>query len=106
MSEFVEVMKAWRRMCGAESTCDSCKLCPAKDNDACVGIWEADMDKLPGLEEQIMKWDREHPKIDTIREALKMCLRRGDCRGLCPYDGKEDCRNRLLTDVLKVIGND
>lgn len=105
MSEFVEVMKAWRRMCDVESKDETCAACPVK-NGGCVAIWEANMDRLPEMEEQIMKWDREHPKIDTVREALKMCLRRGDCRGLCPYDGKEDCHNRLLTDVLKVIGND
>lgn len=105
MAEFIEAMKAWRRMCDAESNCDTCGHCSIQDSDACTGIWAANMEKLPELEELIMKWDREHPNTDTIREALKMCLRDGHCHGLCPYDGKENCRNRLLTDALKVIGD-
>lgn len=109
MAEFVETMREWRRMCDAESKDGDhgCESCPLKDDDgACVAIWETDVDTLHDLEVKIEVWSREHPKTDTVREALKMCLRRGHCHGLCPYDGKENCNNRLLTDVLKVIGND
>lgn len=105
MAEFVETMQAWRRMCDTESRSETCEMCPLKDNGACAGIWEANMTKLGELEEKILAWDKEHPETDAMREALKLCLRDTHCHGLCPYDGKENCRNRLLTDVLKVLGN-
>lgn len=105
MAEFVETMRDWRRMCDAEGKDDTCKNCPLKDDSACVSIWEADMNTLGDLEKKIEAWSREHPKTDTIREALKMCLRDTHCHGLCPYSGKENCRNHLLTDALKVLGD-
>lgn len=105
MAEFVEAMKAWRRMCDACSKDESCATCPMQDNDACVGIWEANIDNMQEYENKIMKWDREHPKTDIVREALKMCLRETHCHGMCPYSGKENCRGHLLADALKVIGD-
>lgn len=107
MAEFVETMREWYRMCGVESKDGDhgCESCPLRDIDACVSIWETDIDTLHDLEAKIEAWSREHPKTDTIREALKMCLRDTHCHGLCPYDGKENCRGHLLTDVLKVLGN-
>lgn len=106
MAEFVETMREWRRMCDAESRSETCEGCPLKDDDGtCVGIWEIDMNTLHDLEKKIEAWSRDHPKTDTIREALKMCLRDTHCHGLCPYSGKDNCRNRLLTDTLKVLGD-
>lgn len=105
MAEFVETMREWRRMCDAESKDELCESCPLKENNACVGIWETDMNALHDLEDKIEAWSRDHPKTDTIREALKLCLRDTHCLGLCPYSGKDNCRNRLLTDTLKVLGD-
>lgn len=105
MAEFVEVMREWRRMCDVESKNETCESCPLKDDNACISIWEADMNTLHDLEDKIEAWSREHPKTDTIREALKLCLRDAHCHGLCPYSNKDNCRNRLLTDVLKVLGD-
>lgn len=106
MAEFVETMRDWRRMCDIESKNETCESCPLKDDDgACVAIWETNMDTLHDLEKKVEAWSRDHPKTDTIREALKMCLRDTHCHGLCPYSGKENCRNHLLTDTLKVLGD-
>lgn len=104
MAEFIEVMREWRRMCDAESNDERCTNCPVQDSDACVSIWEADMRTVYDLEAKIEAWSREHPKTDTIREALKSCLQPSPTCGLCPYQDKDSCRVVLLADALKVLG--
>lgn len=104
MAEFVETMREWRRMCDAESKNETCESCPLKDDNACISIWEADMNTLHDLEKKVEAWSREHPKTDTIREALKSCLQHSRTCGLCPYQYKDSCRVVLLSDALKVLG--
>ena len=65
MSDFVQTMKDWRRMCATYSTCDDdcCKGCPVLDYDnGCGEIYEMGAADWKKYENAIAKWAAEHPE--------------------------------------------
>ena len=66
MSDFVQTMKDWRRMCAAYSTDDDdcCKGCPVLDyrDHGCSAIFEMDVVDWKKYENAIAKWAAEHPE--------------------------------------------
>ena len=78
MSDFVQTMKDWRRMCRAYSTDDDdcCKGCPVLDYDnGCCEIYEMGATDWKKYENAIVKWAAEHPepKYPTWVEWLMKC---------------------------------
>lgn len=44
----------------------------------------------------------ERPPIETVRLALKTCMKIGGCDG-CPYKDDKNCQQTLRKEMLKVI---
>lgn len=66
MSDFVQTMKDWHRMCKANSDDSGCKEdCPLLKYypDGCHAIYEEDCtdDALSAVEETIAMWEKENP---------------------------------------------
>lgn len=61
MSDFVQTMKDWRRMCKAIGgiCCEGCKL-NVYGND-CVAVYEGEMDYAK-VEKAVTDWAAEHPE--------------------------------------------
>lgn len=66
MSDFVQTMKDWRRMCETYSTDDDdcCNGCPVLDyrDHGCSAIFEMDDVDWKKYENAIAKWAEEHPE--------------------------------------------
>ena len=70
MSDFVQTMKDWRRMCKAQETIektDPCRVCPLANNgNDCCGIYEDndgnDTRDYAHIEGVIARWAKEHPE--------------------------------------------
>lgn len=83
MSDFVQTMRDWRRMCEAYSTDDDdcCEGCPVVDyrEHGCGAIFEMDGVYWEKYERAIDKWAAEHPEpvyptwlewFDTLDEPI------------------------------------
>ena len=69
MSDFVQTMKDWRRMCNAQiklRNCDSCSGCPLEDC-SCLPIYydvnESDTD-YAFVEHEVLAWAADHPEME------------------------------------------
>ena len=71
MSDFVQTMKDWRRMCKAigGTSCEGCEL--HIDGNDCIAVYEGDMD-YAHVEKVVTKWAQEHkePVYPTWMEWL------------------------------------
>ena len=61
MSDFVQTMKDWRRMCENNRT-DCMRFCPICANPTCGELAEADDEDILKAEDAIMAWAAEHPE--------------------------------------------
>ena len=65
MSDFVQTMRDWRRMCVAQedgSHRDVCQTCPlGRLNGGCCGVYEGDMDYVQ-VESAVTAWAEENPE--------------------------------------------
>ena len=71
MSEFINTMKKWRKMCDycvEQYGDESCRHCPL-DGKNCGAIWETDVDGLPEIEEKVNAWNE--PAFPTWGELLR-----------------------------------
>lgn len=64
MSDFVQTMKDWKRMCSAmeklrpDDSCNGCML----EGYSCPAIYEDDYIDYDDVEKQVTKWAAEHPE--------------------------------------------
>lgn len=76
MTDFVQTMKDWRRMCKAQddgTNRDVCATCPMGGiRDSCVAIYEGDMD-YEHVEGVVTRWAKAHPEpvYPTWREYIE-----------------------------------
>jgi hypothetical protein len=64
MSDFVQTMKDWRRMCDAYTTDDAarcCQGCPM-DGRGCGAIYEGGNADPEVIEREVNQWAAEHPE--------------------------------------------
>ena len=69
MTDFVQTMKDWRRMCkhysdeGVKRRTSCADMCPLGHNAACGGVMEDALDSdIKDLAEEVAKWAAEHPE--------------------------------------------
>ena len=63
MAEFCEVMRQWRRMCGANNSCGACRI--VKENlpyTLCSEGGIRSVENIADVELTIMSWAAEHPE--------------------------------------------
>ena len=80
MAEFQEVMRQWKRMCGANSYCNTCRM--QKENlpyTLCSEGGIRSVENIADAELTIMAWAKEHPepKYPTWYEYLTGLYKNG-----------------------------
>ena len=68
MSDFVQTMKDWRRMCKAQddTTCGACSSCPmGDDGKSCMAVYEDEFETVDfaHIEQTVTEWAAEHPVV-------------------------------------------
>ena len=66
MSDFVQTMKDWRRMCKAQddTICGACSSCPmGDDGKSCTAVYEDEFEAVDfaHIEQTVMAWAAENP---------------------------------------------
>ena len=93
MSDFVKVVRDWRRMCKSYSNTGGCGTCPLQENDTCANIETATDDDITNAEHIIEEWCEKNPELVYLtwaewliqmgileRERFKATIGGFDCR--------------------------
>ena len=104
MSDFVQTMKDWRRMCnamGQEDDYDACKKCGLRAF-SCAAIYEKECNGVDWkhIEEVVTAWAAEHP--EPVYETWGQYFRR--YYGLEYCKGHEMLLEHIPADIAQKLG--